>query len=224
MERRQPTPDPVSARRLRQSEASAWPRGPLHLKPQPITHTPVHMTRTLRCTDSVAWDSLQLHAALVGSAAFRVHRLSSPEDTGCSGHGCGRGRKADELPWLEIKLNADRWTWVSGVSNAGETGGNRSEGPNRPLTGPKGVAEGRLCACRCASPADLLSPHVQQQIRGRQAEDHAVHAEAAGIGHEQHSLKREGVEALRGLASPLKGRPSPCTANYKHVCLLKIVA
>lgn len=40
-----------------------------------------------------------------------------------------------------------------------------------------------------ASPADLLGPHVEEQVRGRQAKDQAIYREAAGVGHKLHSLK-----------------------------------
>lgn len=96
------------------------------------------------------------------------------------------------MSFYNYKLSAGRQTWFFGISNTVETSGNRNQGSNGPLTQPTGLAESHRPACGAgllASPADLLSPDVEQQIRGRQAKDHAVYGEAAGIGHEEHALK-----------------------------------
>lgn len=96
----------------------------------------------------------------------------------------------------------------------------------------QGCGEGQPSACGAglrASPADLLGPHVKEQIRGRQAKDQAIYSEAAGLGHKLHPLKREGVEmhictpsskplpyeswGLQGLREPTEREPKPAYSN-----------
>lgn len=60
------------------------------------------------------------------------------------------------------------------------------------------IQRASLAACWTGThllPTDLLGPHVEQQVRGRQAKDHAVYGEAAGLGQEVDSLKWKRVEA-----------------------------
>lgn len=102
-------------------------------------------------------------------------------------------------------MNFDRHKLNAG-SRRGSLGSQRRQrqvpietmAPAAPLQGPRvWRREGQPSCLRAglrASPADLLGPHVEEQVRGRQAKDQAIYREAAGLGHKLHSLKREGVE------------------------------
>lgn len=78
------------------------------------------------------------------------------------------------------------------TDGGGSSGSQQKQKLQWPHAVAKGLAESHGPACWAgiyASPADLLGPHMEQQIRGRQAKDHTIHREAAGVRHELHSLK-----------------------------------
>ena len=80
--------------------------------------------------------------------------------------------------------------WPKALAESAALGAALSTLPSNPLAEDRTrIQRNRLRDRKPSSPTDLLSPHVQQQVGGRQAKDHSVYAERAGLGHELHSLK-----------------------------------
>lgn len=58
------------------------------------------------------------------------------------------------------------------------------------------------------APADLLSPHVEEEVGGGEAEDDAVDVQDAGLGHQEHALDTRTRGWTHGHPKPSQDTPN----------------